>query len=145
MKMFSVVLSPWTLIETKGKFPLHRFAHKILHPRLKWDTFVSNDCTGNECKEKVVSFTDPYDVSDDVTSGPVKISTCDMLSVFSCIGLILIRRLLLKLWKGPQMIVFAKGLWKHGTWCSAATQYNTRTKRQFNHLWQLVPYDTNTN
>ena len=34
---------------------------------------------------------------------------------------------------------FAKWLWKHGTWCSAVTQYNTHTKRQFSHLWQLVP------
>ena len=30
---------------------------------------------------------------------------------------------------------------KHSTWCGAVTPYNTRTKRQFSHLWQLVPDD----
>ena len=44
----------------------------------------------------MMSFTDPCDVSDDITPGHVKIGTCDMLSVFPCISFILIRRLLLK-------------------------------------------------
>ena len=42
------------------------------------------------------------------------------------------------------MIIFAIWLWKHSTWCSTATQFNTSTKRQFSHLWQPVPNDVNS-
>ena len=38
---------------------------------------------------QVMSFRDPYDVIDDVISDHARIGTCDMLSVFQCIRLIL--------------------------------------------------------
>ena len=50
-----------------------------------------------------MSFSDPYDVSNDVILSHVKISTGDMMSVFPCTEFILNRRLRWKPWKGPQM------------------------------------------
>ena len=87
-----------TLIEIKGKFTQCWFALNIFYRRLKWKISVSNDSRRNEFKEKcwMMSFTYPCDVSDDIMSGRVKISTCDMLSKFLCIRFILNRRLLLK-------------------------------------------------
>ena len=78
-----------TLIGIKDKFPQHWFALKTFHRCIKWDIFVSNDNSRNKFKEKcrVMSFTDPCDVSDDVIPGHVKIGICDMLSVFPCIRL----------------------------------------------------------
>ena len=35
-------------------------------------------------------------------------------------------------------------LWRQSTSWSTATQLNTRTKRQFGHLWQPVPNDVNS-
>ena len=93
------------------------------------DIFVSNDSTKREFKEKY----------DDVIPEHVKIGTCDKLSVFPCIILIVNSCLLLKPYQGTPTIVFAIWLSKHNIWCGTATQHNTRTKRQFSPLRQLVP------
>ena len=46
--------------------------------------------------------------------------------------------------KDPKWSLLAVWLWKHSKWCSTATQFNTRTKGQFSHLWQPVPNDVSS-
>ena len=81
-----------------------------------------------------MSFTDPCDVSDDVTPGHVQIGICDMLSVFMCIRLILNRRLLLKPYKESQMIVFCHMVVK--TQCSG--QYSDPVQYPYKKAIQSV-------
>ena len=66
--------------------------------------FVSNDSTKTNWKIKcwVVSFGDPCDVNDGVMPGHARIVTCDMLSMFPYIRLILNRCLRSTLEKEPK-------------------------------------------
>ena len=72
-----------------------------------------------------MSFPDPCDVSDGVIPGHVKVTTCDMLSLFPCIRFILIMRLLFKNIKGTKMIAFCQMVLKtqYLVQCNDPVQY----------------------